>query len=164
MKKRYFIALAALAAAAAGTAVYVRCLRRLIKEANEKVLKFKQYYYVYNQWIKNYIDQYSVEKAMLDHGYRTITIYGNGEIGNRLYEALKDSEVKVKCFIDKKADDYTKYNEDGIAVYGINEADEYADVDAIIVTTVNIFEEIEQKLRDNNVKCDIVSLDDVLAR
>jgi lactate dehydrogenase-like 2-hydroxyacid dehydrogenase len=164
MKKKHIIMIAALTAAAAGITIYIRSLKKLMREANEKVLKFKQYYYVYNQWIKNCIDQYSVEKAMLDHGYRTITIYGNGEIGNRLYEALKDSEVKVKCFIDKKADDYTKYNEDGIAVYGINEADEYEDVDAIIVTTVNIFEEIEQKLRENNVKCDIVSLDDVLAR
>ncbi len=164
MKIRNVIVVIAAGIIATGVLLYIKGQKKLILEANERVQKLKSYYKVYNQWIKNNIDHYSIEKAMLDHGYRTISIYGNGEIGSRLYEELKGTEVKVSCFIDKKADDFTRYNEDGIVVRSIEDVGEYSNVDAIIVTTVNIFEEIEKKLLEKGVQCNIISLEDLLIR
>ena len=145
-----------------GLFLYIKNQRVVIKDSNEKVLKFKKYYQVYNQWIKNKSEGYSIEQVLTDLGYKNIAIYGNGEIGCRLYEDLRNCDIKVSCFIDKKANDLTLYNEDDIAVYGIDEVDKYKDVDAIIVTTVNIYEEIEQQLLNRSVNCDIRSLEDLL--
>lgn len=162
MKKQIF-AVTAVLAAGVGLFVYIRNLRNVVRNANDKVLKFKKYYQVCNQWIKNKHENYSLVNAILERGYRNITIYGNGEIGSRLYEELKDSkDIKIVSFIDKKAESFTRYTEAGIAVYSIEEVDKYVNVDVIIVTTVNIFEEIKERLLEQGVKCDIISLEDLM--
>lgn len=143
--------------------LYNKNQNKVVKEANEKIFKFKKYYQVLNQWIKNYINHYSLEQALLAKNYHNIAVYGHGEIGSRICEELKGSEeVKITCFIDKMAEKFTRYTEEGIAVYSANEICQFNKVDAIIVTTVNIFGEIRQLLADNGVTCDIVSLEELI--
>jgi FlaA1/EpsC-like NDP-sugar epimerase len=143
--------------------IYGRTQKTVVKEANEKIFKFKKYYQVLNQWIKNLINHYSLEQALLAKNYRNIAIYGYGEIGNRMYEELKGSEqIKVVCFIDQMAEKFTRYTPDGTVVYCANDAEQFNHADAVIVTTVNIFEEIREELADSGVTCDIVPLEDIL--
>lgn len=165
MKKRYLLIPVIIGALGAGFYYYNYNQKKIIQEANEKILKFKKYYQVLNQWIRNNIEHYSLEQAILDRGYHNIAIYGYGEIGNRIYDDLKQSEkIKITCFIDKMAEKFTRYNEDGVPVYSINEAQEYSNVNVIIVTTVNIYKEIEQLLKELKLPCEIISFEDLIIR
>lgn len=142
--------------------LYIKNQRKLVKESNEKVFKFKKYYQLYNQWIKSKTEDFSFETVLLSSGYSNIAIYGNGEIGCRLYDELKGTKVKVSCFIDKKANDITLYSEDNISVFGIDETDKYGNVDAIIITPVNIYDEINEQLMEKNINSDIVSIEEIV--
>ena len=77
------------------------------------------------------------------------------ELGERLYDELRDSEVEVKYIIDKNAD----------AIYAdidvLTPEDELEEVDAIVVTAIHYFDEIEEML-EQKVDCPILSLEDIV--
>lgn len=160
MKKGLFGILGLVTGAAAGFAGD----RYLISKGNDriqgKVDKFKGYYNILNQWLILKQEGKSLEKYFTDNNYKTIAIYGMGELGNRLYEELKDSsEVELKYGIDNNA--ASTYSEMEVISLDEYEEADTDDVDVIIVTATFAFDEIEEKLSDI-VNCDIVSLDDVV--
>lgn len=108
-----------------------------------------------NQWL--YLKQQG--KSIIDYFHReninTIAIYGMSYIGERLYDDLKDSDVTVKYAIDRNAD--TIYSE--IAVMLPN--DKLDEIDAVIVTSITYFAEIENEL-SGKISCPIISLKDIL--
>lgn len=125
-----------------------------------KVDKFKGYYTMLNQWLILKQEGKTLEKYFVNNQYKTVAIYGMGEMGNRLYDELKDSaEVEVKYGIDNNA--AGTYSE--MEVKSVEECMESAidDVDVVVVTATFAFDEIEEKLA-GIVDGDIVSLDDVV--
>lgn len=128
---------------------------KVISKNNERVNKFKSYYNILNQWIVLQHEGKKIEDYFTKKQYSKIAIYGMGEIGNRLYEELKDTEIEVKYAIDKNAG--SAYAQ--LEVYSLEE--EFEDVDAIIVTTAFAFEEIKEKL-EKKISCPIISLEDVV--
>ena len=126
-----------------------------IDEKKKKIDKFKSYYNMLNQWLLIKQKGGSLDKYFKENGYHKIAIYGMGEMGERLYDELKNTEVKVEYAIDQAAE--SVYSE--LKVIGKEE--DFAPVDAIIVTAVFAFDEIEEELREK-VNCPILSLEDVV--
>lgn len=155
MKKGGIAILSTLIGAAAGAAAVGKVQGKTINQKAEKVDKFKGYYNMLNQWLVLKQEGKSLEKYFTDNGFKTIAIYGMGEMGNRLYDELKGTSVTVKYAVDKNA--ASTYSELDV----IDPDDDYEEVDAIIVSAIFAFDEIEEMLSDK-VDFPIVSLEDVV--
>ena len=156
MKKGSVAVLSALLGAAAGAAGNNVLSQKKIDQKTEKVDKFKGYYNMLNQWLLLKQEGKSLEKYFTDNGYKSIAIYGMGEMGNRLYDELKNSSVvEIKYAIDKNA--AGTYSELDV----IDVDDEMDEVDAVVVSAIFAFDEIEEEL-SAKTDCPIVSLEDVV--
>ena len=78
-----------------------------------------------------------------------------GEIGNRLYEELKNSRIEIKYAIDKNV--IIEY--DDLEIKELSNSMEQADV--VVVTAIFAFDEIKKSIEDK-FQCDIISLEDVI--
>lgn len=155
MKKVTITLLSLLAGAASGFAVKNFFSGKILDEKVKKIDKFKSYYNLLNQWLILKQEGKTLAKYFEENNYKSIAIYGMGEMGNRLYEELKNSSITVKYAIDKNAGN--TYAE--LDVFEVE--DELSEVDAIVVTAIFAFDEIEQEL-NNKVDFPILSLEDVI--
>lgn len=126
-----------------------------VKKKNFKADKFKTYYNMLNQWLALKQENKNLAQYFKDNKYNSIAIYGMGEMGTRLLEELKSSDIEVTCAIDQNASN--TFSE----IKVLNSDDEIPEVDAIIVTAVFAFEEIEKEL-SKQTDCPIISLEDVV--
>lgn len=108
-----------------------------------------------NQWVKVKQEGKNLSTYFVKNGYKKIAIYGMSYAGETLVDELKDTDIKVVYGIDKKADSI--YSDIEI----VSLEDELEDVDAVVVTAITFFDEIEENLSDK-VDCPIISLEDVL--
>lgn len=155
MKKGMIGILAASLGIAAGVIGVNYFKNKKIVEKTEKVDKFKGYYNLLNQWLQLKNEGKNLHTYFHDYNYKSIAIYGMGELGNRLYEELKDSDIEIKYAIDKNAE--STYSE--LNVIGIEE--KYEEVDVIVVTAIFAFDEIEKEL-SLKVQCPVISLEDIV--
>jgi phosphoglycerate dehydrogenase-like enzyme len=109
-----------------------------------------------NQWLSLKQQGKSLEQYFIDNGYKSIAIYGVGEMGARLCEELKGTSIEVKYGIDKNAS--STYSE-----LEVKDAAEYVyeKVDVIVVTAIFAFDEI-YGVMESKVDCPILSLEDIV--
>ncbi len=155
MKKWKIGFLSSLTGVIGGILVTKAIENKKIGEKQKKIDKLHSYYSMLIQWMQLNYQGKSMEEYFKQNEIRTIAIYGMGEVGNCLYEELKNTSIEVKYAIDKN--EMNTYSP--IQVYGIE--DGLPDVDAIIITAVFAFDEIMEKL---NMVTDmnIISLEDVI--
>lgn len=128
---------------------------KVISEKTSKVDKFKSYYTMLNQWLLLKQEGKNLEKYFIEHNIKSIAIYGMGEMGNRLYDELKNTSIEVKYAIDEKADN--TYSELNV----IEIEDNLQEVDVIVVTAIFAFDEIESNIsKVTNMK--LISLEEVV--
>jgi len=142
------------------TIVWKLCKKLMKKEYNVELArsnKFKAYYNLLNQWLVINQEGKSLEQYFINNNYKTIAIYGVGNLGKRLYEELKNSSIKVKYAIDR--DTSNKLMD--LEVFSVEDVLE--DVDVIVVTPVFAFEEIEFEI-NSNYDFPIVSLGDIIEK
>lgn len=108
-----------------------------------------------NQWVAVKQEGKNLADYLERMGYGTIAIYGMSYAGERLREELKDSSVQIKYGIDQKAGSI--YSDIDLVTL----EDELEPVDAVIVTPIFFFDEIEEKL-SQKLDCPIISLEDIL--
>ena len=108
-----------------------------IKKADNVKKRYMLYYDVLNQWLKNKNDNYKIVDYFKNNNYKSIAIYGMGEMGNRLFEEIKESDIKVEYFIDNNTD-YLYQEWEDIPVIGVNEISEKEAVDVIIVIFMHL--------------------------
>lgn len=155
MKKGILAALssgAGLLFGAVGTGVVMQ------KELDKMSVMARKNYVIirlFDQWMKVKQSGESIADYLKENGYHTVAVYGMSFAGERLYDDLKDSEITVKYGIDQNADKI--YAEVDV----LSPDEELPEVDAVIVTAVYYFEEIEEKLSDR-MDCPILSLEDIL--
>ena len=115
---------------------------------------------ILNQWLILKQEGNSLEKYFIENKYKTVSIYGMGEIGNRLYEELKDSsKIEVKYGIDNNAlDTYSELEVLSLEEYTDLAAD---DIDVIVVTATFAFDDIKKSLSEL-LDCNIISSEDVV--
>ncbi|MBP5385603.1 MAG: hypothetical protein J6Y57_11625 [Lachnospiraceae bacterium] len=156
MKKGTATVLGMLIGAAAGSAGMGYLGNKQVTQKAEKVDKFKGYYNMLNQWLMLKQDGKNLSAYFKANDYRTIAIYGMGEMGNRLYDELKGTDIEIKYAVDKNA--ASTYSE-----LDVVDPDDcrFEDVDCIVVTATFAFDEIAEKL-EKEVSFPIVSLEDVV--
>ena len=156
MKKGIIAILATAAGGAIGATVVKKKDEKKINWQKKRIDKFYNYFQLVNQWLALKNEGKSLTAYFEKNGYQTIAIYGIGELGNRLVEELKNSDITIKYTIDRKQD---AANTD-LRVLSIEEAAEEA-VDVIIVTPIFAYDELEATLMEQ-LDYPVVSLEDVV--
>ena len=123
------------------------------EEMKNKMLK---YYVTLNNWIGKKQKNINLSSYIEKMGYNSVAIYGMKEVGERLYEELKDTKTEVKYAIDQNAESIYA----DIDVYSPD--DDLPEVDVIVVTATYYYNSILNKIKDK-IACPIISLDDVIA-
>lgn len=109
----------------------------------------------FNQWIINKQEGKNLARFFKENGYETIAVYGMSYLGERLLDELKDTGIVVRYGIDKNAQNIYA----DVEIKSLD--DELPEVDAIVVTAVYFFDEIEEEL-SKRVEYPIISLEDVV--
>ena len=108
-----------------------------------------------NKWVEVKQEGKHLKKYFEDKHYKKIAVYGMSYAGERLVEELKDSGIQILYGIDRNAN----------AIYAdidiVSVDDELKSVDAIVVTAISFYEEIEETLF-GKTNCPIISLEDIL--
>ena len=154
--KKLTLSLLSVLGGAATSAVAVRKVTGKATEVQRNMSeKHLALFLMMNQWVavkqegKNLADYFDKQ------GYKSIAIYGMSYAGERLLEELKCSDIQVQYGIDKNADNI--YMDVNI----VTMEDELKPVDAIVVTPIFFFDDIEEEL-SKKIDCPIISLEDVL--
>lgn len=156
MKKGIVAGMSLLIGGTIGAGIVGALNGNIIDKKEGKIDKFKSYYNMLNQWLILKQEGKTLEDYFVNHNIYSIAIYGMGEMGNRLYDELKNSEkVKVKYAIDKEAG--STYAE--IDVKELE--DDLEKVDAIVVTAIFAFGDISEEVNEV-VDYPIISLEDIV--
>lgn len=112
-------------------------------------------YMAFDQWLRIHQEGKTLVEYFRQNQYQTVAIYGMKELGERLYDELKGTDVTVRYIIDQNAD----------MIYAdvdvVTPEDVLEPVDVIVVTAIYYFDEIEENL-SGKIQCPIVSLEDIL--
>ena len=121
----------------------------------DQINKLSEFYNLLIQWVSLKERGITAGDFMRRNGYRTAAVYGMKELGELLYEELKNAGIRVEYVIDQVRESIF------IDVPVLKPEEPLYPVDVIIVTAVHYFEEIRESLQ-NKVDCPILSLEDVL--
>ena len=143
----------------AGVAVGVGAMAKVTSAKVSKIQALSDKHLVLfrmmNQWVKVKQEGKNLSSYFEKNGYKKIAIYGMNYVGETLLEELKGTGVEVAYAIDKNAEriyaDIDVYTPD----------DDLGQVDAVVVTAITFFDEIEELLSDKT-DCPAISLEDVL--
>lgn len=146
--------------AAVGFLGFLYIFGNKVVTATKKIRMSADKYYLYflmaNQWITLKQKGVTIEDYLTKHRYHKIAIYGMAELGEMLYRELDGTSVEVAYAIDASAG--------RLLVHYCNilsPTDELPEVDAVIVTPIPYFKDIEKKL-SKKLECPIISLEEVL--
>lgn len=111
-------------------------------------------------WISAEVVGDGIRKFFAESGFKRIAIYGAGSLGMTLYHALKESNVEIKYYVDKKAGSI----ELGLPIALVKQDDinQQEKVDAIIVTVSRDFYKIYDELKNRQITSEIISLEKII--
>jgi len=155
MKKGVIGILSGLAGAAIGAAGAGKIMGEKVTENQEMSDKHLTLFLMMNQWVKVKQEGKNLASYFEQKGYREIAIYGMSYAGETLVDELEGSNITIKYGIDQKADNI--YEEFEV----VSPEGKLENVDAIVVTPIKFFDEIEERL-SRKVDCPIISLEDIL--
>lgn len=155
MKKPVISILSTLAGAALGACVVGKVSLDKTKKVQLMSDKHLSLFLMMNQWVKVKQEGKSLDVYFETNGYKKIAIYGMSYAGETLVDELKNTGITVAYGIDKRAD--SLYADLDI----VTMEDDLGDVDAIVVTAITFFDEIEEQLLEK-IDCPILSLEDIL--
>lgn len=111
---------------------------------------------VYDAWMMVKQNGSSMEKYLQDKEIYAVAIYGMSYMGIRLFHELKDSSIRVEYGLDKQP----KFRIPDLRIYHPEKACK-KDIDAVIVTSIFVFDEVKENLDDLGFT-NIISLDEIL--
>ena len=133
---------------------FIKEEKRLDK-MEDNLKKFESFYRLLNTWVEMKQEGKNLAEYFEYNNINTIAIYGMKELGERLVKELENSRIEIKYVIDQNADqietDFKKVKPD----------DELEPVDAIVVTAIYFYQDIEEKL-SKKVDYEIISLEDAV--
>ena len=141
-----------------GAVVISNLNQKMLLEKDRKIDKFKSYYHMVNQWLAIKQNGKRLTDYLETKGYKTIAIYGLGEMGRSLINELEKSKIEIAYGLDKVIGN----SFDSIKTYLLDEIEDIKeDVDVVIVTAIFAFDEIYNNIVDN-FNCPIISLEDII--
>lgn len=159
MKKGTVAAISALFGVIGGIVTGASLTSNVLGEANEKNRKLSDkhlaLFLLMNQWVKIKQERKNVSSYLEKNGYKRIAIYGMSYVGETLVSELDDTEIEILYGIDQNAKGiYTD-----IKILSLEE--DFEDVDAVIVTAITCFDEIQEEL-GKKINCPIINIEDIL--
>lgn len=155
MKKGFLSILSTLAGVTAGVYTTGRAMQKKIDYKAKMSDKHLALFLMMNEWVRIKQENKSIAEYLVKEGYKEIAVYGINYAGESLLRELEGSAVSVKYGIDRNADNiYTEI--DVVTPEG-----ELREVDAVVVTAITFFEEIEEQL-SSKMDCPILSLENIL--
>lgn len=155
MKKTILSILSILAGAVAATVILKKVMGKTTEAQRNRADKNSALFLMMNRWVAAKQEGKNLADYLKKMGYKTIAIYGMGHVGERLLEELRGSVIEVKYGIDRNVKD--TYSDISIC----NMEDKMEPVDAVVVTPIVFFDEIEGQLLDK-FDCPILSLGEIL--
>lgn len=125
-----------------------------LEHVNRNSDKHFRMFKLMNCWLELEQEGRSLSEYLISLGYNSIAIYGSHYIGERLYEDLKNSKLRICYAIDKSG----KQLADTLKT--VKPTETLEPVDLILVTAITYIEEIEYDLRER-ITCPVVSLENV---
>lgn len=155
MKKNIVLIVSSTISGVVGFLAGVRNVKKQMEKADDKRKKMVEFYNLLVEWLMLKQRGKNLESYFIEKNYKSIAIYGMKELGERLYDELKETNIEVRYAIDKNADSI-------ISDLDVRTLDDPLDkVDVIVVSAIHYFDDIEEEL-ENIVDCDIVSLEEVV--
>ena len=100
----------------------------------------------------------SLTEYFINNGYKKVGIYGLGDLGSRLVDEFKETEIEVVYGIDRDID-YISYD---ILVYSLDEIERISkEVDVIVVTAVFAYDDVKDMLY-KKLGIKVISLEEVV--
>lgn len=155
MKKTIISILSALTGVVLGAGAAGKISSDKTKKVQSMSDKHLALFLMMNQWVKIKQEGKSLAAYFEANGYKRIAIYGMSYAGETLADELKNTGVTVVYGIDQRAD--SLYTDLDIVTMD----DDLEEVDAIVITAITFFDEIEEQLLEK-VNCPILSLEDIL--
>lgn len=119
----------------------------------------KVYYNILYLWLKNKLNNKSIEDYFLKNKIKTIAIYGAGNLGELLYDELKNSsKVNIKYLIDQGNINKNLYR---IQIIKLEQVSNVEEVDCVVVTPIYAYDSIKENLNKLGIK-KIVAIDDII--
>ena len=132
----------------------IQC-RTIVLSVRKQREKFFIYFEVLDRWLEILESSKSIIRYFEKKGYKQIAIYGIGVLGMHLIKQLETTNVKINYAIDRNAQKM-KFD---ISVLTMEE--DFPQVDVIVVTPVQEFDVIRDKLREKT-DIEIISLEDII--
>lgn len=121
----------------------------------KQIQKQKEYYELLNYWFFIKQNNISVVSWLKSKGYYKVAIYGMQELGKRLYEELRDTDIEIVCVMDKNQQNI-------LGEYNFVDIDKnIPQIDVVIVTPVLSFFSIQKDL-EKLVSCPIMPIEYLL--
>lgn len=155
MRKGIITILSTLAGAATGAGVAGKMAGKKTKTVQQYADKHLALFLMMNQWVRVKQEGKNLSSYFERNGYKRIAIYGMSYAGETLLEELRGTGIEIVYGIDQKAD--SLYADVDI----VSLEDSLEEVDAVVVTAITFFDEIEAKLSEK-VNCPVISLEDIL--
>lgn len=155
MNKRFLGVLSLLTGVAGGAIGAGKVIGTKVNEKQQLADKHLALFLMMNQWVKVKQDGKNLASYFEENGYKKIAVYGMSYAGETLVDELRGSNIQVAYGIDRKADNI--YADIDIVTMD----DVLEKVDAVVVTAITFFDEIEVKLSEK-IDCPIISLEDIL--
>lgn len=155
MKKGTISIISTLLGAVTGAGVVGIKMNKALDEKQSMSNKHFALFKMMNQWVKVKQEGKNLSEYFEKNGYQNIAIYGMSFAGETLVYELENTNTNVLYGIDKNAK--SLYLDIDI----VEPNEELKEVDAVVVTAITFFDEIEEMLSDK-VQCPIISLEDIL--
>ena len=155
MKKGLLSVLSTLAGVAAGVYTAGKAMKKKLDYKANMSDKHLALFLMMNEWVRIKQENKSIAEYLEKEGYKEIAVYGINYAGETLVRELEGSAVSVKYGIDRNADNICA------EIEVITPERELPKVDAVIVTAITFFDEIEEQL-SVQIDCPILSLEDIL--
>ena len=116
--------------------------------------KYLVLFLLMNEWVKVKQKNLSISGALKDREIYNVGIYGMSYVGQRLFDELERTDIKIGCCIDRNAGGVYKKRK----IVSIEDISH--NLDAVIVTPIFYYEEIKSTLKG---KCEkILSLEEII--
>ena len=155
MKKGVISAVSMLTGVVAGAGTIGKIAEDRLSKVQNMSDKHLALFLMMNQWVKVKQDGKALSAYFEKNGYKKIAIYGMSYVGATLVDELRDTGIEVVYGIDKNASSI--YTDVDI----VSMDDSLGEVDAVVVTAITFFDEIEEKL-SQKLDCPVISLEDIL--
>lgn len=155
MKKGAIGVISLLAGAASGALSVKHVEKKKLMTERGYANKHLALYKMMAQWVKVKQQGKNLASYFEEYGYKKIAIYGMSYAGEALVDELKDSDIQIAYGIDKNASSIDT------EMQVVTLDDDLEDVDAVIVTAITFFDEIEEEL-SRKINFPIISLKEVL--